>query len=177
MYVLLVFGTYKLEILLAEEIMSEKNALTSAFPDPLIVKGKWKLVSSNSAEKITAAIGKEAAKVFKHYEASSNNVVVGYAVIDSVPGKHGAIKLMTTLDPELAVTDVVILALREQRGRPIKKPNFLRQFTGKTLSSPLRIQDDIQGITGATTSSRAVTKAVKSAVTYLTILLKDNSNE
>jgi Na+-translocating ferredoxin:NAD+ oxidoreductase RnfG subunit len=42
---------------------------------------------------------------------------------------------------------------------------FLKQFTGKTSSSPLKAKKDIDAITGATITSQAVADGVKQALT------------
>ena len=96
---------------------------------------------------------------------------MGYAVIDSAPGKHGPIRFMVAVNPDMTVGSVSILTLQERRGRPVKEHSFLSQFAGKKMSDKFRINSDIQGVTGATISSRAVAGGVKKVVACATVLL------
>jgi electron transport complex protein RnfG len=43
-------------------------------------------------------------------------------------------------------------------------PQFLGQFVGKSVKDPIKPKEDIDAITGATITSRAVCKGVKSAL-------------
>ena len=53
---------------------------------------------------------------------------------------------------------------RESRGGEVKRKRFTKQFRGKTLDSPLRLGRDVDGVTGATYSSRAVVGGVRRAL-------------
>jgi len=49
-----------------------------------------------------------------------------------------------------------LMIYRESEGDEIRNPEFLRQFLGKGPDDRLRLDQDIQGISGATYSSRAM---------------------
>ena len=87
--------------------------------------------------------------------------MVGYALEDAVTGKWGPIHYLLGVDPGGKIRKIVVLAFKEKRGRPIAKPRFLRQFTNKTLKDPLKLRRDINGISGATISSQAITGGIK----------------
>ncbi len=87
--------------------------------------------------------------------------LLGYAMEDTVTGKWGPIHYFCGLDPAGKILNVSVLDYRERRGRSIAQKRFIKQFVGKTSEDPLKLRKDIQGVTGATISSRAVTDGVK----------------
>ncbi len=68
-----------------------------------------------------------------------------------------------------AIADAMVLVYRESRGGEIKYPFFTEQFLGLTLEEKKqskRLSDDIDGITGATLSVRAVTRLATLALYF-----------
>ncbi|MDO9450067.1 MAG: FMN-binding protein [Rugosibacter sp.] len=57
-----------------------------------------------------------------------------------------------------------VLAYRESRGWEVQSPNFLRQFTGAQLGDKQQLDRNIDGISGATLSVRAMTRMAKLAL-------------
>jgi Na+-translocating ferredoxin:NAD+ oxidoreductase subunit G len=90
----------------------------------------------------------------------------GKAVQVTVPGYHGQISMMVGIDDRGKVRGVKILSQQETAGlgAGIVKPDFLRQFNGKSAADPLEAKKDIDALTGATISSRAVCHGVKDAL-------------
>lgn len=62
------------------------------------------------------------------------------------------------------ISNVEILAFRESRGWEVKYPFFLKQFMQASLKSNNQLSRNIDGITGATLSVRAVTKLSRIAL-------------
>jgi hypothetical protein len=62
------------------------------------------------------------------------------------------------------ISKVEILAFRESRGWEVKYPFFLKQFFQVGLNSNNQLSKNIDGITGATLSVRAVTKLSRMAL-------------
>lgn len=105
------------------------------------------------------------------YEAQKDNKTIAYVVQTESKGYGGVIKLMVAIDPKGAVIGYNILSHNETPGLGDKaaKSPFKDQFAGKTTETLAVVKDpsdkkDVQAITGATISSRAVTKGVKLAV-------------
>ncbi|MDD5382526.1 MAG: FMN-binding protein [Candidatus Margulisbacteria bacterium] len=90
----------------------------------------------------------------------------GQAIAVSPRGYGGPIEMLVGVDPVGKVSGVKILSQRETPGlgANIVKPKFLDQFKGKSLKDPLEPKKDIDAITGATISSRAVCVGVKEAL-------------
>jgi Na+-translocating ferredoxin:NAD+ oxidoreductase RnfG subunit len=72
--------------------------------------------------------------------------------------------MMIHITPQLRVGNLVVMIYRERIGRNIRKRRFITQFIGKTKEDPLMINQDIDGITGATISSWSVATASKKAL-------------
>ena len=87
--------------------------------------------------------------------------IIGYALEDVEQGKWGPIHFICAIRPDGQVQEVSVLSYSENRGRPVAQKRFLKQFTGKSAKDPLRLRKDIDGVTGATISSRAMSTGVK----------------
>ena len=81
--------------------------------------------------------------------------------MDEVLGKHEFITYAAALDASGAVLGVEIMDYRETYGYQVRDAQWRKQFAGKTVRSPLKLDDDIKNISGATLSSRHVTDGVK----------------
>lgn len=100
--------------------------------------------------------------------AYSGTTFVGYCVEVSPNGFGGAISLMVGVDDGGSVTGVVILSHSETAGLGARadSPEFLGQYTGK--SGTITVNDGanaIDGLSGATITSKAVTTGVNTALT------------
>lgn len=95
------------------------------------------------------------------YTVYENRQIIGHALEDTVAGKWGPIHYLVGLGSQGAVLEVIVLDYQEIRGRPVAKRRFLRQYKGKTAQDPLQLREDIDGITGATISSRSLTDGVR----------------
>ncbi|HVN67537.1 MAG TPA: FMN-binding protein, partial [Candidatus Sulfotelmatobacter sp.] len=90
----------------------------------------------------------------------------GQAIPVTVTGYHGPISMMVGIDNGGKVSGVKIISQKETAGlgADIVKPKFLKQFIGKDAKSKLEVKQDIDAITGASISSRAVCQGVKDAL-------------
>lgn len=116
-----------------------------------------------SAAEATAALGQPHKKVVV-FIARTGGGVDGYAVIEDVVGQHEPITFAIQVDPEGRLRRVEVMEYREAYGEEIRDPRFLRQFVGKTLADALKPGVDVDGITGATLSSRSATVAARRAL-------------
>ena len=64
----------------------------------------------------------------------------------------------------MKVESVHVMVFRESRGGEVRRRRFLAQYDGKSLRSPIRINRDIVGVTGATLSVRAMNAGVKKSL-------------
>ena len=82
-------------------------------------------------------------------------------------GHHGRIETLVLADPTLKVISVTVLKHREQHGKGIVRASFLDQFRGKKATDPWRVGKDVDGVSGATVSSRAVASGTRNCLAYL----------
>ncbi len=96
--------------------------------------------------------------------AKKGDEVLGYCVQTSTNGNDGAIQLMVGVDPDGAVTSVSILSQKETM-YVNKHGELIAQYAGMSGSVALSVDGgDVSAISGATITSRAVTKGVNSAL-------------
>lgn len=118
------------------------------------------------AEDFKAVDGKEG-----WYTAEKGGETVAYVVPSETKGYGGTIKLMVAIDKDNKVINYDIISANETPGlgdNAAKEP-FKKQFRSKGSDDLVVTKDpsntkNIQAMTGATISSKAVTKGVKQAV-------------
>lgn len=93
----------------------------------------------------------------------------GFVIQTVAYGYAGDITLLVGVSNEGTVTGLVVRDLSETNGlgaNALTDTDFLTQFLG--TSGDAEVGSNIDAITGATVSSKAVTRAVNSAVAYVT---------
>ncbi len=92
--------------------------------------------------------------------------IIGYAAMSTAPGYGGPIDVLVGVDPTGVVLGVEIVAQRESPGffRLVTSSDLVAEYTGRAVTDPLRLGDDLDAITGATVSAEGVTNAVRAAV-------------
>ena len=96
----------------------------------------------------------------------------GWFIVDQVVGKSELITYAVGLDANGAVRGIEILEYRESHGGEVRNPGWRRQFVGKSAADPVRLDDDIRNISGATLSCRHVTEGVKRLLVLYETALK-----
>ena len=93
----------------------------------------------------------------------------GYVIESTAYGYNGDVDLMVGVSNEGKVTGLAVENMQETRGlgaNALSDENFLAQFL--LTGGDAEVGSNIDALTGATVSSKAVTKAVNSAVAYVT---------
>ena len=83
-------------------------------------------------------------------------------VLDGI-GKDSPITVGVIVEKE-RVAEMRVLVFRESRGHEVKRPSFLAQFVGVRLAGDHRLDREVDGITGATLSVRAVARQARMAL-------------
>ncbi len=109
---------------------------------------------------------------YTFYVATSGGRTDGYAFIDEEKGEHLPITFAVKLSPEGKVLRQEIVVYREARGDEVRDERFRAQFVGKSARDAIDTNQDIQAISGATISSRAMAVGVKRAVVLFDELVK-----
>lgn len=104
--------------------------------------------------------------------ASRAGALLGHVMVDEVIGKHELITYAVAVGADDVVRGVEILDYREPRGGEVRDPRWRAQFVGKRRDSRLRLDEDIQNISGATLSCRHITEGVRRLLELHARLLK-----
>ncbi|MFH1398105.1 MAG: RnfABCDGE type electron transport complex subunit G [Candidatus Omnitrophota bacterium] len=107
-----------------------------------------------------------------YYKAVDKNIkLVGIAFKAVIQGYSGTITTLVGMNTKNKITAIKILNHSETPGlgSQINEPNFTGRFIDRSVSE----MSDIQAITGATISSKAVIDSVKNKASEITELLKN----
>jgi hypothetical protein len=98
---------------------------------------------------------------------------MGYAVLDHEIGLHEAIDYGVRFGLNGAVDRVEIREYREAYGDEVRSERFRKQFVGKTANDPIVAGRDIDIVSGASYSSRALALGIKRDTLILQAALKN----
>ncbi|GHV86686.1 electron transport complex subunit G [Spirochaetia bacterium] len=99
------------------------------------------------------------------YSISQNGTLIGAAIQASAGSYGGPIKVLVGVNANGTISRIKIMEHSDTPGLGAKaaKPAFYGQFAGKAVSDPFEPKQDVTAITAATITSRAVSRAVKTA--------------
>jgi Na+-translocating ferredoxin:NAD+ oxidoreductase RnfG subunit len=106
------------------------------------------------------------------YVGKTGDHVDGLAVIDDQIGQHMPITFGFLVDTDGRMRRAEVMVYREPYGDAIRERRFLDQLVHKQESDPLRPGSDIDGITGATISSRSAAVAAHRALVLCNLAKK-----
>ena len=123
-------------------------------------------------------IVEQAAKVRMRYpeqpvwQVLANGQPAGWFVLDEVYGKHEFITYAVALDASGAVRGIEILDYRETHGSQITHAKWRAQFNGARHGAALKLDEDIQNISGATLSCKHISEGVRRVLALHAVALK-----
>lgn len=155
-------GTFKMTspVKYVAEQKEKEEALKEMAPEatePIKEAGKWEVHG----------------KSYDYYQAMAGGRPVAFIASSAGKGYSSYIKMLVSIDKDLKVKNLKVLSHQETPGLgdQILEAPFLDQYKGKALSQIVLVKtetkENIQAISGATISSRAVTNGVKDAVQML----------
>jgi hypothetical protein len=97
-------------------------------------------------------------------------------IVDEVVGKHEMITYAVALSPTGAVLGIEILEYVESYGYEVAEAQWRQQFVGKVASDPIKLNQDIQNIGGATLSCKHLTDGVKRVAALYELTLKSQNS-
>ena len=98
------------------------------------------------------------------YVARDAGGVVGYAVEAQVVSRSGPFIILVVTDADARVQRAAVLSYLGERGREVRSLSFAAQFEGKGAGDAIHVGKDIDAVTGATLSSRAMAEGVRRVV-------------
>ena len=90
-----------------------------------------------------------------------NSRPYAFVLFAEAMGKVDTFTYLIIFKPEGIIEKVSVLLYRENYGGEIASKRFLKQFEGKSNGLNMEYNQDIDGISGATISVQAITRAVK----------------
>jgi electron transport complex protein RnfG len=149
---------------------STRSMLAAFFPNSEHVGYRTFAVDRSIRARLSQRLGYAPARdKYTIFVATTHGKVDGYAVVDDELGLHQPITFATRLSPRGIVERVEIMVYREPRGDEVRDERFRKQFQGKTSQDPLRLNRDIDAVSGATVSSASLAVGVRRA----TILVEE----
>ncbi len=106
------------------------------------------------------------------WQVMENGKPAGWFVLDEVYGKHEFITYAVAIDATGAVRGVEILDYRETHGGQVVNPKWRAQFDGKRYGAALKLDNDIQNISGATLSCKHIAEGVRRVLAIHEVALK-----
>jgi Na+-translocating ferredoxin:NAD+ oxidoreductase RnfG subunit len=94
-------------------------------------------------------------------------------MVDNVKGKARPITYYVAFDPSGLIRALEVLVYRESHGGEVRSPLFRKQFNGKQHSDAIAVGKDIRNVSGATISSRALTRGARALSTLMHFLLQE----
>lgn len=150
---------------------SESEALSEIFPDADSAQSRLIVVDSLMREALKSRLGWTVGDTsIACFDIFESGVRTGTAVVSEEQGKHRPITFIAGVDTDVRVVDVRVLVYRESRGGEVRHTRFLKQYRGKSLENPIRINRDIINITGATISVNALNAGVRKALAMVEYL-------
>lgn len=97
----------------------------------------------------------------EYYKVFSSDVLIAHLILDEAPGKVDSFSYMVLFSPQGIIENVSVLQYRENYGGEIASKRFLKQYIGKKNGESMEYLQDIDGISGATISVRAINHGIK----------------
>ena len=159
----------------ATQYATFEEAAKRSFPDATSFKEAALELTTDQQRAIAKATGlPQRAVQWKAMVALGGRATLGVVVIDAVIGKFELIDFAVGISADGKIRNVEILTYRESHGYEVRLPAWRKQFAGKTKADKLRVDDDINNISGATMSATNVTDGVRRIVAVVEALKSAN---
>lgn len=172
---LLVLTVFWLTPCFSTVFYSKDEAMKLAFGDDASVE---MLSLFPSPEQITdierLAKVKMDSKLFSFYVGKKQNQIIGYAAIESHNVRTKPETLLVVLDPQGNLRQIVTLAFHEPP-EYLPPERWFSQLLNHTLDE-LSFGKDIQGVTGATLTTRATLDSARKVLAVFQVMLKPAKN-
>lgn len=157
----------------AKVFYSKEEALEIAFPNAQRIETRNFFLTQEQVEQVqTLAKTRIDSKLATFHVGHTAETILGYAFIETHIVRTFPETFLIVLSPEGSLQKLLVLAFYEP---PEYQPpdRWLKQFDQKTLSSSLRLRQDIHGIMGSTLTAQAVTSGVRKVMALFQILIQE----
>ena len=144
-----------------------------------------KVDAQEAADAVASAGVDDGAVIDEAVEAIQGGETIGYVITSTDPNGYGGdIQVSVGIQRDGTVSGIAILSISETAGLGMKaaEPDFYEQYSGKQTDHFYVSKDggegeEIDAISGATITSRAVTGAVNSSLGYFQNVLGGSADE
>jgi Na+-translocating ferredoxin:NAD+ oxidoreductase subunit G len=157
--------------------MTREEALKHVFPDADNILKRNVFLNREQVEEIESlAKTKLRSKLYVFYEGKKGNETLGYAVIDTHHLRTKTETVITVIDPDGAHKLTEILAFFEP-SEYMPSKGWLQLYQNKPLDDSLWLGRSIPNITGATITSNALMKSIRSILAVYQVAVKGKGSE
>jgi len=173
-YILLISILFYSLNLTASEIRSDvEDIINEIYPASSLLFSK-QLLPDDIRQKISAQTDQKFyAEHIYLWRICHRDSAVGLALLDNVYGKSQPITFLVILSKKGTIRKVAILRYREPYGGAVASQSWLDQFTGLSSSDKFNIDQEIDGISGATISVGSVTTGISKLTLLWEFYLKN----
>jgi electron transport complex protein RnfG len=160
-------------------IIDENNKIAEQESLMKVYNDTDNFLEAKTAEELKAEGIDVSENIEKLYIAQKNGQSVGYVAAVFSRGYGGQIKILVGIDNDLNIKGVYLTSHNETPGLGAKAsdPKFTDQFLGKAPEKEYNVvkrvannENEIQAITAATVTSKAVTKGIDEAVALIRLI-------
>lgn len=152
----------------AQASMSERQAIIKVFPEAQAFATDSLRPDSATRAVLERELGRPLYEpVYPVRRIFAGTRFLGFTLVTDERGKYRPITMLIAVDSTRRVAGVQILVYREPRGGEVAREFFLRQYRGKTIGDPIRLNRDIINISGATISVHSVNAGVRKTLALI----------
>jgi len=158
------------------------NAYRTVMKDATEFKEDYAKIVKDASKKLTGDYGSNGIEITNALAAYKDDDLIGYViqVIDK-DGFGGEIEITVGIDKDKTITGVEILSIDETVGLGMNAKNeeFRNQYVGKKVDSfkvtktGSSADDEIDSLSGATITSKAMTNGINGALDFYDILIEE----
>lgn len=155
----------------AVTLYNQQQALALAFPDAERFTKRTHILSEEQVAEVQALSRSPVeSRLVTLHSAWREGELLGYLSIDVHRVRTRSEALMVVLDPAGRVLRVQVLSFQEPQ-EYMPSPRWYELFTGKAEGDALRVGHDIDGVTGATLTTRATADATRRTLAFYRMFL------
>lgn len=148
--------------------VSLENVQENIFPNQKMVQTPINLTAAIRDKMQEASSVRQPLKADRIWRTEKGD----WLVVDEVVGKHEMIKYAVGINAEGTVKQIQIMDYVESYGYEVAEKKWHQQFVGKTADAPIKLNKDIDNISGATLSCKHLADGVKRVMTMYDLVLK-----
>jgi Na+-translocating ferredoxin:NAD+ oxidoreductase RnfG subunit len=118
-------------------------------------------------ERATARLGYKPRATWTVYHGLKDGAVQGYAVLDEELGQHQPISFAVATDSAGVFARMEIMVYREPYGDEVRQKRFSAQFRGKKAPDAPTLRAEVDAVSGATISSKAMASGIERALVII----------